>query len=435
MSRSNLFAKLISLSIFCSFILNSNAQSLPIDFESNITTSDFVDFDGGTATVISNPQSNGMNTSAMVAQIIRNGGQIWAGSKIELEDNLDFTTLNSISMKIFTSAPIGTTVKFKLEGTTNTERDVLTTVSNEWETLTWDFTGEPSNYNSIVFMFDFGNLGDGTETSTFLFDDIEQEFGGIQIDLPVDFEDAEYNYTMTDFGGNLSSFTTDPLDANNNVIQAIKTEQAATWAGTTIGTPAGFASDIPLTLDDSKMTVRVWSPEAGTPIRLKVEDSDDPTHTCETETNTTLSGEWEILEFDFNNQAPGTQSLSIGLGMGWTYNMASIFFNFGTEGAVAGEKTYYFDDVRFGELVLATNKVHEETLIVFPNPTQNQWNISSENSKLLLIEIFDVEGRLLSRIKNDNQVATINASAFAKGIYFAKISSETSTNIIKLMRS
>lgn len=435
MSRSNLFAKLISLSIFCSFILNSNAQSLPIDFESNITTPDFVDFDGGTATVISNPQSNGMNTSAMVAQIIRNGGQIWAGSKIELEDNLDFTTLNSISMKIFTSAPIGTTVKFKLEGTTNTERDVLTTVSNEWETLTWDFTGEPSNYNSIVFMFDFGNLGDGTETSTFLFDDIEQEFGGIQIDLPVDFEDAEYNYTMTDFGGNLSSFTTDPLDANNNVIQAIKTEQAATWAGTTIGTPAGFASDIPLTLDDSKMTVRVWSPEAGTPIRLKVEDSDDPTHTCETETNTTLSGEWEILEFDFNNQAPGTQSLSIGLGMGWTYNMASIFFNFGTEGAVAGEKTYYFDDVRFGELVLATNNVHEETLKVFPNPTQNQWNISSENSKLLLIEIFDVEGRLLSRIKNDNQVATINASTFAKGIYFAKISSETSTNIIKLMRS
>ena len=435
MSRSNLFAKLISLSIFCSFILNSNAQSLPIDFESNITTSDFVDFDGGTATVISNPQSNGMNTSAMVAQIIRNGGQIWAGSKIELEDNLDFTTLNSISMKIFTSAPIGTTVKFKLEGTTNTERDVLTTVSNEWETLTWDFTGEPSNYNSIVFMFDFGNLGDGTETSTFLFDDIEQEFGGIQIDLPVDFEDAESNYTMTDFGGNLSSFTTDPLDANNNVIQAIKTDQAATWAGTTIGTPAGFASDIPLTLDDSKMTVRVWSPEAGTPIRLKVEDSDDPTHTCETETNTTLSGEWEILEFDFNNQAPGTQSLSIGLGMGWTYNMASIFFNFGTEGAVAGEKTYYFDDVRFGELVLATNNVHEETLKVFPNPTQNQWNISSENSKLLLIEIFDVEGRLLSRIKNVDQVATINASAFATGIYFAKISSETSTNIIKLMRS
>ena len=95
---------------------------------------------------------------------------------------------------------------------------------------------------------------------------------------------------MTDFGGNLSSLVVDPMDGNNMVIQSIKTDQAETWAGTTIGTPAGFASDIPLTLVHSKMKVRVWSPEAGTPIRLKVEDSNDPTHTCETEVNTTVGG-------------------------------------------------------------------------------------------------------------------------------------------------
>ena len=50
-----------------------------------------------------------------------------------------------------------------------------------------------------------------------------------------------------------------------------------------------------------------------------------------------------LLEFDFTNEAPGTESLSAGLDYGWTYNMASIFFNFGTEGL--GE-TYYFDDVQ-----------------------------------------------------------------------------------------
>ena len=78
------------------------------------------------------------------------------------------------------------------------------------------------------------------------------------------------------------------------------------------------------------MTVRVWSPNSGTPIRLKVEDSSDPTHTCETETNTSINEGWETITFDFTNQAPGTELLSIGLGFGWTYNMASIFFNFGS---------------------------------------------------------------------------------------------------------
>ena len=173
---------------------------------------------------------------------------------------------------------------------------------------------------------------------------------GIQIDLPVTFEDSTINYTMSDFGANVSTLVTDPFDPPNMVMQVVKTAQAATWAGTTIGTPAGFSTDIPLSLTDSKMTVRVWSPEAGTPIRLKVEDSNDPTHTCETESNTTVSGEWEVLEFDFINQAPGTELLSVGLDWGWTYNMASIFFNFGTEGSVAGETTYYFDDVMFGGL-------------------------------------------------------------------------------------
>ena len=46
-----------------------------------------------------------------------------------------------------------------------------------------------------------------------------------------------------------------------------------------------------------------------------------------------------LLVYAFINSL--LELLSIGLDYGWTYNMASIFFNFGTEGA--GE-TYYFDD-------------------------------------------------------------------------------------------
>ncbi len=412
-----------------------HSQSLPIDFENAITTADFEDFDGGTAEVIPNPQSNGINTSSTVAQIVRDGGTIWSGSKIELAANLDFSTFNSITMKVFTTAPIGTIVKFKLEGPGNpTERDVPTTVSGEWEEMTWDFTGTPSNLNTLVFMFDFGNTGNGSANSTFLFDDVEQLFGGLQLDLPVNFEGNDFNYTVTDFGGNNSSLIEDPTNSNNKVIQSIKTDQAATWAGTTIGTNAGFVNDIPLTLNNSIMSVRVWSPTAGTPIRLKVEDSNDPTHTCETEINTTVGGDWEIMEFDFATEAPGTAALSFGLSNGWTYNMASIFFNFGTEGATAGEQTYFFDDVYFGEIILSTNNLEQIDLNVFPNPSTTQWTISTKNTTINTVQIIDLQGRQLLFVEPNNTFTNINSSDFAKGIYFARITTPEGIKSVKLLK-
>lgn len=344
-------------------IAGGTTLTLPIDFESGIATADFIDFDGGTGSITANPQSGGTNTSAIVGQIVRNGGQVWAGSKLLLATNLDFTTQSTISMQVFTTAPVGTIVKFKLEGiSAPVEKDATTTVTGDWETLTWDFTGAPSDLHYLVLMFDFGVLGDGSATSTFLFDDIVQgsggTSGGTQIDLPVSFESSNVNYAVTDFGDNSSTLVVDPQLATNHVIKTVKLNTAAAWAGTTIGTAAGFKSNIPFTLTDSKMYVNVWSPDAGIPIRLKVENSNDNTQTCETEAITTLAGTWEVLEFNFANEAAGTAALSFGLTNGWTYNMASIFFNFGTDGATAGEKVYYFDNVSFtnpSTNVLVTN--------------------------------------------------------------------------------
>ena len=414
-------------------------QSLPIDFESGaVVTSTFVDFDGGTASVVANPQPSGFNISSKVAKIVRSGGATWAGSKLILSSNLDFSTNSVIKMKVYTSAPVGTTIKFKLEGVGNTERDVQTTVSNTWEELKWDFTGEPSNFNTLVFMFDFGNVGNGTANSTFLFDDIEQIFGGSQLDLPVTFEDNTVNYSTTDFGGNISQMVVDPMNANNKVIEVVKTTSAATWAGTTIGTPAGFSTNIPLSLSSSIMTVRVWSPDAGTPIRLKVEDSNDPTHTCETETNTTIGGGWETITFNFTNQAPGTELLSIGLGFGWTYNMASIFFNYGTEGIVAGEKTYYFDDVWFGFPPSNPNNIEEciwnenkNYISIFPNPAKENITINTLNySGKVEVQVFDLLG---------NNVINSNSRNFSllplrNGVYIVRTSIGSNISEMKIVK-
>ncbi|MEI2421144.1 hypothetical protein V6O07_12795, partial [Arthrospira platensis SPKY2] len=101
---------------------------------------------------------------------------------------------------------------------------------------------------------------------------------------------------------------------------------------------------IPFTATDTRMTVRVYSPDAGIPVLLKVEDAGNPAVFVETLSSTTVANAWETLTFDFANPGPNNQPINLAN----TYNRVSVFFNFGTPGAVAGVQTYYFDDVAFG---------------------------------------------------------------------------------------
>ena len=90
------------------------------------------------------------------------------------------------------------------------------------------------------------------------------------------------------------------------------------------------------------MTLKVWSPDAGITVRLKVEEHGNNTHTVETDAVTTVAGQWETLTFDFANQGAGTAAINLA----YTYDKPSVFFNYGVNGATAGEKTYYFDDLK-----------------------------------------------------------------------------------------
>jgi hypothetical protein len=55
-----------------------------------------------------------------------------------------------------------------------------------------------------------------------------------------------------------------------------------------------------------------------------------------------VAGGWETLTFNFATQAPGTAALNLA----FTYNKASVFFNFGKPGAAGGAGTYYFDELK-----------------------------------------------------------------------------------------
>ncbi len=410
--------------------------TLPINFEDGVvTTEDFIDFSGGNGSVTDNPYVDELNPSDLVGKIIRNGGDVWAGSYIELDNYVDFTVNTTINMRVFSPAP-GLQVKFKLEGDIGdfpsepaTERDATTTTTNEWEVLTWSFAGEPTEtYRKLVLMFDFGNIGDGSESSTFYFDDIFQTdpTGGLaQIDLPITYDDSSVYYSLITFGD-------DNVDANivesinGNYGRLVKSGIAATWAGVTLTNETGLENNIPVTSSNSKMYVHVYvtgSSNTGIPVRLKIENNNDPTQSVETEAFTTITDGWEILEFDFNNEAAGTAALN----ESYPFTMASLFFNFGSAGD--DQTVYYFDNISFGSPIsLGLESVSKDSFKLYPNPVEDYLNIDSSNTVIKNINVFNILGK---KIYSTNSFNRLDMSSYDAGIYFVKINNTITFKIVK----
>ena len=253
-------------------------------------------------------------------------------------------------MKVWSPAA-GVPVLLKLEPSDPpVELSVNTTVANEWEELTFDFSNAITEENQdsfvgLTWIFNLGTLGDGTANSTYYYDDVilfGDSSNNVQVDLPVTF-DPGVNYNFNDFGNMaLTVIADDPVDgASNPVAMATRPDNAETWAGTTIGEPNGFANAFPFSDTETQISMRVYSPAAGIPVRLKVEDASDGTISAETEATTTMMNMWETLVFDFGQPAEGTAAVSVDS----TYDKLSIFFNFGTGGATAGEQVFYYDDI------------------------------------------------------------------------------------------
>lgn len=149
---------------------------LPLTFESTNLTYTFGNFGGANSEVVTNTNQTGINTSSKVGRSIKNSGsETWAGSSIDLDQPIDFSTLNKIKMKVWAPAA-GITVLLKLENLTtgafNIEVPVTNTVANGWEELTFNFPGivNANQYQRVVVFFDFGTAGTG---ATYYFDDIQ----------------------------------------------------------------------------------------------------------------------------------------------------------------------------------------------------------------------------------------------------------------------
>merc|ERR1711974_37759 len=167
------------------------APTIPVNFESALFDYGISGFGGPSfepipAAIIDNPDMSGINSSGKVFEIQKpSGAQVWAGAGIVLAGATDFSNGTTVTVDVW-SPTAGTPILYKMEDSTSppdgngnpsifVEVIAITTVANQWETLTFDLTSfadfsTSNSYDKAILFPNFSNSGTG---STYYFDNIE----------------------------------------------------------------------------------------------------------------------------------------------------------------------------------------------------------------------------------------------------------------------
>jgi hypothetical protein len=303
--------------------------TLPITLQSTtLNYASFIaNFDGGALTVANNPSATGINTTTKVLKMVKNGGGTWGGSTVSLSGPINFSAGKVFRIKVY-SPRVGAKVLLKVEGA-SFEKEVLTTVANQWEDLVFDCTNiTAGNYNALTFIFDNGTMGDGSANFTFYMDDIRLQ-NKIDQSIPMDFESTITNYSLLGFGGTNSSIVANPdLTGNTSAKVAKSVRGWETWAGTAL------PLEYPYVYATGKKIVKmkVWSPAIGTKVEFKFDYGFGNGAGMALEVLTTSANAWEELTFDFSGLSPGAPTMS----------QVVVSFDLGS---TAAGTVYYFDDI------------------------------------------------------------------------------------------
>jgi hypothetical protein len=290
--------------------------------------------------IVSNPNSSGNNTTANAMQTTKPvGAETWGGTGFGVNGSINFNGTNQIRMKSF-APQAGAVVKVKLETVEGNvagltyEFDVTTTVANQWETLTYDFSAAPDlDYITYIVFYDFGNTGDG---SVYYFDEIEVGLGEY---IPTNAPSVEIENFEGELPGNFSfggvegvQIVDNPnvsgTNTTANVMQCTKPEGSEVWGGMGISVdPINFSL-----AGMNQIQIQSYSPEAGKVIKVKLETIEGNVDglTYEFDMTTTVANEWETLTYDFS-LAPDLDYVSF-----------IVFYDFGNQDA----GVYHFDEIK-----------------------------------------------------------------------------------------
>jgi hypothetical protein len=333
----------------------SNVDAVLLSFdEANPVFSDMGAYGGALPSVEAGPSGGSGNALKILKPV---SPDTWGGTFFTVPTIPFAADRKVITARVYsTRADAVINLKVEVPGGTGVEvASAPTGAANTWSTVTWNLAAvNPAfSYKVMAITPDVNTVTSG---QSYWIDDIKLLAAGSGA-APVVKTIATFDEpgaAVLGFEGAWdSNIVDDPLGGTNKVGRIVKPgSNVANYAGATVVTVAnGGFTPIPFTDTAKTMTVRVWSPDSGITVRLKVEDIADASKFVEADAQTTVAGGWQTLSFNFAAPASGSPALNTA----HTYNKVSIFFAFGSVGT---GKTYYFDDINFvgagGNVAVAT---------------------------------------------------------------------------------
>ena len=294
---------------------------------------------------VSNPNPSGINNSSTVAKLTAQvEGAPWVGTEIQHGQITPFTLDPSnsfVKIMVYKSVLSDVGIKFAIaNGGAQGEIKVANTKINEWEELTFDFSGyiglvEAIDIDQIIVFPDF-DFNTRAQNNVVYFDNIrlvdsndagsDDGNGGATGSDVHDFEGA--TYAFTDFDGGVATIAANPdMSGINTSAQVGQMQKFAgqPWGGTTL------ALNNPIDIaENTVITLKVWSPRAVN-VLLKLEGG------VVGEISAQHSGlGWEELSFDFSGiTGSGTTAITLIFDLG----------EMGNAEADPANWTFYFDDL------------------------------------------------------------------------------------------
>ncbi|MDB9720587.1 T9SS type A sorting domain-containing protein [Winogradskyella sp.] len=431
------------------------------DFES--TPIDFVGFEGlGGANVVANPDSSSApyDSATTGELIVVQAGNPWQGANLVMQDNyIDVSTpsTNIVTVDVYSTSTFN--MLARLAGGQNGATDSAADASHGgtgWETLTFTFnenldsTGSANGeYSTIAFFPNWTSPGwnDPEIERTVYIDNVQGTAGeAIMVVVPSipaapvpEALDANvysvYNdtnsYTTTfpfayQFGGALDSQV--DLDATDGVNNAYLFNLGAGGYGQGEEGTTGAISAYDFVTFDYWITAPTNAAATGTGFKfILISDNTTPVTevTYEIGTNeAVVTDAWQRVSI------PLSYFTNLG------FDQAEFFQwkidPFGS--SVDNNSMLYMDNFLFtiGD-VLSVNNVETAEFRAFPNPTNDDWNISSR-SVINTVAVFDILGKQVISLMPNATDAVINASALNAGVYFARIDSANGTKTVKLVK-
>lgn len=421
------------------FFTSLHAQSLhTVDFEVNGVGNDWswTDAEGGTSSLVDNPSTAGINTSAKVISLTKTAeSNNWALTFTDDDGEFTFDADNDeIKVKVY--KPVTSDFCIKFEGTDGAqELCVANTQTNTWEELTFDFSSViGSTYTRIVIIPDNAASGAGVH----YFDDLVVPDGVVVVDpAPTDAPTAPPARDAADVisiygeaygtaigvsnvGWDNGSDSAEETIAGNAVLKTTYNDFLGLDLESEVDASGMTHMHMDFWIADDYAVGQVFKPKWSNHNGDAETDAFDYTYeVAENDSQSWLSID-VALEDDFVTQA--------GEGSAARANLKQLVI-----GVAQTLDLVYIDNIYFYNDQTASIDDLENNIHVYPNPAKDTVRISAAES-IDRLRIYDLTGRLVKQASPHKAAFSVDVSGLSKGVYLVKLNAgdrEATTKMIK----